>query len=94
MTNYTYSALMPSAQRREAIKARLNIYPLKNVYEQLEFHSQMHRGSKYENRVKSDIDWLANYLYKTGKINGFVDLIKINEIVGNKYERKGSKVRA
>ncbi len=94
MTNYTYSALMPSAQRREAIKARLNIYPLKNVYEQLEFHSQMHRGSKYENKVKADIDWLANYLYKKGKIKDLTELARMNEIVGDKYERKENRVKA
>ena len=80
---------MPSPQRRAAIKARLKIYPLKNVYEQLEYHEQMHRGgSKYEDRVKADIDWLANYLYKTGKIKNLTELATLNKIVGDKREKK------
>ena len=88
MNRLSYSALMPSHQRREAIKARLKIYPLKNVYEQLEFHSQMHRGgNKYENRVKADIEWLTNYLYKKGKIKDLTDLATLNKVIGEKRKK-------
>lgn len=89
MNEWSYSALMPTSQRRRAIKARLKIYPLKNVYEQLNYHEQMHRGgSKYENRVKADIDWLANYLYKKGEIKDLTDLATLNKVVEGKREKK------
>ena len=52
----------------------------------------MHRGgSKYENRVKADIDWLANYLYKKGEIKDLTDLATLNKVVEGKRESKKLK---
>jgi len=77
-----YFPTKKASVRRNVIKNRLTLYPIGMVYNQLSYKANTFRGTKYEDVIKSDIDWLANYLYKIGEIKTLEELSESNKMVG------------